>query len=181
MKCPPAVLVALFVGTALAPAADPPGAAHREALKKLDFLVGKWAGEATVQAGPGKSIKVKQTEDVRFKLGGAVLLIEGTGVGKHSDAEAEGVVFNALAMICYDADAKKYRMRAVRMEGPSVDSDLTVSDTGFVWEFTPPRSKVQVRYTGTVKSDTWVEVGEVSLDGKSWNKVFEMNLKRVKE
>jgi hypothetical protein len=175
------VLVGFLVVAASATAADPPGAAHREAMKKLDFLAGKWAGDATIQTGKGPAIKVKQTEDVQFRLGGVVLLIEGKGTGKQMDTEAEGVVFNALAAISYDVDTKKYKMRAFRMEGVSVDPELTVTETGFVWGFTPPKSKVQIRYTATVKSDTWTEVGEVSLDGKTWNKFLEMNLKRVKE
>jgi hypothetical protein len=160
-------------------AADPPGAANREAMKKLEILVGKWTGEATIQTGKGESIKVKQSEDVQFKLGGVVLLIEGTGAGKKKDTDAEGVVFSALATVGYDVEAKKYQMRAYRLEGQSVDVELTVTENGFVWEMTP--GKVRVRYTATVKGDTWTEIGEVSQDGKTWNKVLEMNLKRVKE
>jgi hypothetical protein len=148
-------------------------------MQKLELLVGKWAGEATVQTGPGAPIKVKQTEDVRFKLGGVVLLIEGTGRGKKKDSDEEDVLFNALATVGYEAESKKYQMRAYRLEGQSVDVELTVKDDGFVWEITP--GKVRVRYTATVKDDTWTEIGEVSLDGKTWNKVLEMNLKRVKE
>jgi hypothetical protein len=180
MKCLRPIIIALSFAVSTN-AADPPGAAHREAMKKLDFLAGKWTGEATLQTGKGPAIKVKQTEDVQFKLGGVVLIIEGTGIGKQKDTEAEGIVFNALATISYDADAKKYMMRAHRMEGPSVDPELTITENGFVWGFTPPKSKVQIRYTATVKDGTWTEIGEVSLDGKTWNKFLEMNLKRVKE
>src|SRR5262249_13429921 len=43
---------------------------QREAMKKLAFLVGTWSGEAMVIRGPGETIKVRQTEDVKFKLNG---------------------------------------------------------------------------------------------------------------
>jgi hypothetical protein len=180
MKRWPTLVAVVFVASTSV-AADPPGAAHRQAMKKLDFLAGKWAGEATMQTGKGPPIKVKQSEDVQFKLGGVVLIIEGTGVGKQKDTEAEGIVFNALATISYDAETKKYKMRAHRMEGPSVDPEITITENGFVWGFTPPKSKVQIRYTATVKDDKWTEIGEFSLDGKTWTKFLEMNLKRVKE
>ena len=170
-------LVAAFAVNAQAP----PGSAEREAMKKLAFLAGKWSGDATVQVGADASIKLKQTEDVQFKLDGIVLLVEGTGVGRPPKTDKEGVVFNALATINYDVEAKKYRMRAINMEGQAVEPDVTVTENGIVWEFTPPKSKVRIRYTANVTRDSWVETGEVTLDGKSWRKFLEMNLKRVKD
>jgi hypothetical protein len=155
---------------------------HLVAMKKLDFLAGQWAGEATIQRGPGPKETVKQTEDVRFKLGGAVLLVEGTGIGKlPGAADKEGVVFNALATIHYDAAAKQYRMRAIRMEGHAVDPEFALTDGGFTWGFTEPRSKMQVKYTAKVADGTWHEVGAYSRDGKDWTPFFEMTVKRVKE
>jgi hypothetical protein len=88
------------------------------------------------------------------------------------DSETEGIVFNALATISYDADAKQYRMRATVMEGHSVDPEVAVKDGSIIWQFTPPKSKVQVRYTTKVTGDTWEELGEMSFDGKTWNKTL---------
>jgi hypothetical protein len=48
-------------------------------MKKLAFLIGKWSGDATSRRGQNETVKVKQTEEVQFKLDGLVLLIEGTG------------------------------------------------------------------------------------------------------
>ncbi|HKA06000.1 MAG TPA: hypothetical protein VKD71_02000 [Gemmataceae bacterium] len=164
-----------------AAAADEPGAANREAMKKVAFLAGKWAGEATVQTGKGAAKSIQQTEDIRFRLNGVVLLIEGTGIGKLPDSDKEGVVFNALATLSYDAEAKKFLMRAYTMDGNMVDPEVTVSESGVVWQFTPVKTKVQVRFTIAVTGDTWVETGETSIDGKTWNKYLDMKLKRVKE
>lgn len=162
-------------------AQDAPGAANREAMKKLSFLAGKWAGEAKVQTPKGEAKLVKQTEDIQFKLGGVVLVIEGLGRGKLADSDKEGVVFNAFATIGYDAEAKKYHMRAHVMEGHYVDPEITLKDSGLVWQFTPPKSKVQIRYTINIADDTWNEIGEVSYDGKMWTRFIDMTLKRVKE
>src|SRR5436309_918367 len=40
---------------------QPNVAAQREAMKKLEFLVGKWSGEAAGVRGPGASFKVLQS------------------------------------------------------------------------------------------------------------------------
>jgi len=162
-------------------AADEPGTANRDAMKKVAFLAGKWAGEATVQTGKGPARSIQQTEDIRFRLNGVVLLIEGTGIGKLADSDKEGIVFNALATLSYDTEAKKFLMRAYTMDGHMVDPDVTVSESGIVWQFTPPRTKAQVRFTLAISGDTWTETGETSFDGKTWNKYLDMKLKRVKE
>lgn len=182
----------LFVLLALAAApgaalARPPeaGAANREALKRFEFLAGKWQGKASVSTGPGAPVPVTQTEEVRFKLNGTVLLIEGTGVGRLPGSDKDGVVFNALAVLSYNAASKEYKIRAHRMEGTSVDASVKPHDTGrgFDWGFEVPGQKVEIKYTMTLTPDgKWHEVGRVSRDaGKTWLPFFEMTLTRVKE
>jgi len=174
--------LAVLVLSAAPAAAQQPGAANREAMKKLDYLAGKWKGDATVTTGPKDTKVVKQTEDVQFKLDGVVLLVEGTGRGKLPGKDEEGVVFNALAVISYDAQAKKYKLKAYRLEGQSVDADLTLTDKGFAWGFKEPQRGIEVRYTMTLTpKGEWYETGEYSADGKTWTKFIEMTLTRVKE
>src|ERR1035438_10389702 len=60
-------------------------AAQREAMKKLEFLAGKWSGEASVFRGPGDPMRLHQTEEVQFKMDGVVLLVEGAG--RNSDGQ----------------------------------------------------------------------------------------------
>jgi hypothetical protein len=66
-------------------------------MKKLEFLVAKWSGNASVIRGTGESLKLIQTEEVQFKLDGLVMVIEGTG--RNSSGE---IVFRAFATISYD-------------------------------------------------------------------------------
>jgi hypothetical protein len=162
--------------------AQQPGAANREALKKLEFLAGKWKGDATVSRGPKETMIVKQSENVQFKLDGTVLLVEGVGRGKSPGKDEEGIVFQALGVMSYDAQAKKYKVKAYRAEGQSVDADMTVSEKGLVWGFKEPQSGIEIRYTMSItpKSE-WHEIGEYSQDGKTWSKFIEMTLTRVKE
>lgn len=176
-----ALAAALLASPVLA--ADPPGQANRDALKKLDYLAGKWKGEATMQLGPNRKEVVKQTEDVEFRLGGTILVIEGVGKGKLPGQEKEGVVFNAYAVVSYDAAKKEYAMRAYRAEGVSVDASMKPGDKGFEWGFTLAEQKTDIRYKMTLTDKgEWHEVGDMSRDGgKTWNKFFEMTLTKTKE
>jgi hypothetical protein len=81
---------------------------QRLAMKKLDFLVGVWKGEARLARGSGESIELVQTEEAGFKLGGLILVIEGTGRAK-SDGVA---VLQAFGVLSYDDDSQTYRMCA---------------------------------------------------------------------
>jgi hypothetical protein len=111
-----------------------------------------------------------------------VLLVEGIGRGKPPGTDEEAVLFNAMAVMSYDAQAKKYKVKAYRAEGTSVDADLNLTENGFVWGFKEPQRGVEVRYTVTMTPKReWHEIGEYSLDGKTWTKFIEMTLTRVKE
>ncbi|HEY6330971.1 MAG TPA: hypothetical protein VI756_16685, partial [Blastocatellia bacterium] len=88
------LLISLTIGMAgIAYGQRPNADAQREAMKKLEFLAGKWSGVATVNGG-GQPIKVHQTEEIQYKLGGLVLLIEGTGRGDDGQ-----IMFQALATV----------------------------------------------------------------------------------
>jgi hypothetical protein len=174
-------LLALFLFTPAA-TAQQPAAANRDAIKKLDYLAGKWKGDATVTQGPKGAIQIKQTEDVQYKLDGVIMHIEGIGRGKRPGKDEEAVLFHAFAVVSYDAQAKKYKIKAYRMEGTSVDADMTLSEKGFVWGFKEPTRGVEVKYTMTLTpKDEWHEIGEYTQDGKTWTKFIEMTLTRVKE
>ena len=132
--------------------------------------------------GPKNSFIVKQTEHVQLKLDSTILLVEGVGRGKLPGKDEEGIVFQALGVMSYDVQAKKYKIKAYRNEGQSVETDMTVKGKGFVWGFKEPQSGIDVRYTMTLTpKDEWHEIGEYSQDGKTWTQFIEMTLTRVKE
>ena len=97
----------LFGAAFLCTAQQPNVTAQREAMKKLEFLAGKWSGDALVSRGPGQPMKVVQSENIQFKLDGLVLLLEGTG--RNADGR---IVFQALATVSYDDAASVYRFRS---------------------------------------------------------------------
>ncbi len=58
----------------------PDGSASRTAMQKLDFMVGRWRGEAWMVRG-AERVQTTMTEAIERKLGGVALLVEGLGEG----------------------------------------------------------------------------------------------------
>ncbi len=162
--------------------AQAPGvAAQVEAMKKIGWMAGDWEGEAkydTGRGGEGAWMTIRQSEVVRMKLAGRVMLVEGTGRAKGQGGE-ERVVFEALATVSYDPESKQYKMRAFGPEG-AVDPTFEVGEKSIVWGFTTRMG--MSRYTIKVdEQGRWVEVGERSGDeGKTWKKFVEMTLEKKK-
>ena len=147
-----------------------------EAMAKLDFLVGTWEGPGWMQRGPGEPHRSLGTETVEKRLGGLVLVIEGT----HRDAESKKIVHHALAIIDWDEGEEQYRFRSFLSDGRSTDAWGYFEDGKFFWSpGAPPGMKIRYGIALT-ESGEWFEEGEMSRDeGKTWNKFFEMRLQRT--
>jgi len=149
-------------------------------MRKLDFLLGDWKGEASIQMGPGKPQPALQTERVQSKLGGKALLVEGLGKRKLEDGTAGEVVHEALALLSWDEATKKYRFDAWTERAGYVEAWLEVADNKAVWGFDTPQGG-KIRYTIALnEKGQWHEAGEFSRDGTSWLPFFEMTLTKVK-
>src|SRR5882762_12018393 len=98
---------------------------QRQAMKKLDFLIGKWAGEARLLRGPAESVELLQTEEAQYKLGGLILVIEGVGRTKSSGQP----VLQAFGIISYDDESATYRMRAFN-DGRFLEAQMKMLEAG---------------------------------------------------
>ena len=146
-------------------------AAQREAMRKLEFLVGNWSGDALVARGPGQPIKLLQSEKVQFKVNGLVLLIEGSG----RDSAGQ-TTFAALATISYDDASSTYRFRAYN-EGRYLDTELHVVPRGFAWGYTAGPVKV----SNTMRLDEqgeWTETTETTFGSSPPRRSVTMTLRR---
>ncbi len=126
-------------------------------MRKLSFLTGRWSGPVSIFRGSGDALHLTQTEEVEYKLGGLVLLIEG-----HSTDAQNKVRFSALATVAYDDASHSYRLRAYN-DGRYLDTELSVLPNGFSWGFTAgPAHIVSTMYLtekGEWKEETDVAVG----------------------
>ena len=148
-------------------------AAQREAMKKVQFLAGRWSGDAVVTTRPGEPLKIRQTEDVQTKLDGLVLLIEGTGRDT-----AGKVIYNALATIAYDDANGTYRFRAYN-NGRYLDTELRVSETGFEWGFSAGPAVIRNVMHLDERGD-WLETTEVTIGTNPPRRTLEMRVRREK-
>src|SRR5205809_3487470 len=136
MACPAITIFLLltlnFVNMAQTPQ-TPNIEAQRTAMKKLDFLVGEWSGEASVLRGPGLFVDLSQTEVAEFKLDGLLLMIEGVGRTKPDGK----VALQALGLITFDDVAGVYRGRGYN-DGRWLEGDVKLLDDGksLSWGFT---------------------------------------------
>jgi hypothetical protein len=154
-----------------APAADP--TPPEAPMRKLAFLVGEWQGEAWIQMGPERRDTVAQLESVEWRVGGEVLLIQGTG------RQGERVVHSALATLAWDRTRQAYTMWAYAAGRGSLQPDVEVGEGSLVWSFAVPGGGRRVRYTARLdEQGRWVESGETSTDGATWHPFMGMTLTR---
>jgi hypothetical protein len=145
-------------------------------MKKLDWLVGSWKGNGWIQMGPQGRREFTITEIVQSKLGGMVFVIEGQGKSKADGSD----VHTALAFVSYDDRAKTFRWRAFTAEGRQTDAEAKVGANVLEWGLQISQ-RGRIRYTIKLnEKDEWFEVGEMTQDGESWHKFFEMTLQRQK-
>lgn len=149
------------------------------ALAPLAGLIGTWEGPATAitQTGP---VEVWQTEVVRAELGGALIVVEGTGRAMGEDGEPGEVVFNAFGVFSVDVQSGTVWMDAFTQEGRHTRVSPEMVDGGFDWGLDIENGPT-VRYQMRLDAEgRWVETGRVSMDGgTTWLDSFSMILTRV--
>ncbi len=149
--------------------------ANRQAeMKKLDKLIGTWKGSGWYIAQGGKRETFTGAESVQTKIDGLAVLVEG----KHLNPEGK-VIHETLAVLSYDETAKVYKFATYLAGGPTGIYDLKVVSEGYEWGFQTPNGGT-IKYLIKADASVWLETGEFSLDGKTWTKIFEMKLDRVK-
>jgi hypothetical protein len=149
--------------------------AQRAALKKLDFLIGKWSGEARVPRGPGEPLELIQTEEAQYKLDGLILIIEGVGQTK-----AGKVALQAFGIISYDDAAGTYRMRAYN-DGRYLETDLKLNENGkgVTWGFALGDIKTSSMLRINEKGE-WTELTEIAIGSQPARKFMELTVGRQK-
>ena len=146
--------------------------AQRAAMKKLGFLIGKWAGEARLQRRPGEPVELIQTEEAQYKLDGLVLLVEGVGRTKADRRPA----LQALGIVSYDDESETYRMRAFN-EGRFLETEVKLVDNGksITWGFVSGQIRTSSVMRITEKGD-WTEVTEITIGTQPPRRYMELTV-----
>ena len=146
--------------------------AQRAAMRKLSFLVGKWAGEARIFRGAGESLELVQTEEAAFKLNGLVLVIEGTG-RNNADGKA---ALQALGVISFDDESGTYHMRAYN-DGRYLETEVRLAENGMgmTWGFTLGEIKTNSLMRISELGD-WTEVHEITIGSEPARRFMEVRV-----
>ncbi len=150
-------------------------------MRKLDWWIGEWKGEASITMGPGKTEHALQTERVQARAGGRVLMIEGLGKRKLEDGTAGDVVHDAFAVVSWNEKTKSYDFDAWTARDGHVKAWLEAGDDHSAkWGFDTPQGG-KIRYTiRLTDAGEWHEVGEFFRGGDQWIKFFDMTLAKAK-
>lgn len=149
----------------------------RAEMKKLDELIGQWKGPGWIERGKERENFVG-TETVQKKLDGLALLVEGRFTAKVPPKNEEKVIHETLAVLSYNSKTKIYDFNTFLANGITGQHEFKAAESGWIWGFQFPQGSI--RYFIKIENDTWMETGEISMDGKTWRKFFEMNLQKVK-
>jgi hypothetical protein len=150
--------------------------AQRTAMKKLDFLVGKWSGEARLARGARETTELVQTEEAGYKLDRLILVIEGIGREKSGGALA----LQAFGIISYDDETQTYRMCAFN-DGRFLQTEIKLLEggKGMTWGFTlgeiQTKSVLRINERGE-----WTELHEITIGSQPPKKLMEVAVRREK-
>lgn len=168
-------LAFLLLGASLYAQAPPlqPTPEHAAAMKKLDFLIGEWRGEAWTLTGKEKHTSAG-TEIVQSKLNGTVVTVDGA----FKNAAGQ-TVHNAFGVLSFNPRSDLYRFHAYVGSGQMVEAKVSMRDSGFDWSFDAGPA-VQIRYQLRLdEKGDWVEKGEMTREGVTVQ-FFEMRMRKVK-
>jgi hypothetical protein len=137
----------------------------KDAISKLEFIVGDWAGAGWVMGRDGQKNAFTQTEAIKFKLDGTAILIEG--LGKNNGE----ITHNALAIVSYNKSAKNYNFSSFLSTGRGGVFKAELLDNKFY--LYPNENMRYIIFLNEKKQ--WYETGEMKR-GNDWFQFFEMTL-----
>lgn len=151
-------------------------AAQRAAMKKIGFLIGKWAGEARLLRGPAESVELLQTEEAQYKLDGLILVLEGIGRTKSGGQS----VLQAFGIIAYDDESGTYRMRAFN-DGRFLETQVSLLEEGkgMTWGFVLG----EIRTNSVLRMNErgeWTELTEITIGSEPPKKLLELTVRPLK-
>jgi len=149
---------------------------QRAAMRKLSFLIGRWAGEARILRGPGETVALNQKEEAQYKLDGLILTIEGIGCNMGDGKPA----LQALGFVSYDDNSGRYIMRAFN-DGRYLETELKLAEDGhgITWGFA--LGEIRTKSVLRINEDgDWTELTEITIGAQPPRKFMELRVSREK-
>ena len=153
-----------------APDFDALVAEHRAAIARLAWMDGVWRG-TVVTNEPEGAVTILQTERIGAMASGTARLIEGRGF-----AEDGSIVFDAVAVVTYDAVADRYVMTSTA-RGMTGRPWFKATADGFEWGM--ENGPMKMSYVARLVEGEWIEEGFMAMADAPPRKWLTMRLKRV--
>jgi len=149
---------------------------QREAMEKLDFLIGKWIGEAHLLRGATEFVKLIQTERTQFKLDGLILTIEGVG----KTISGDQTLLQAFGIISYDDETATYSLRAFN-DGRFLETEVKLleHEKGLTWSFAVGEIKTKSVLRINERGE-WTEVAEIFVGSQPPKKFLQLTVRPQK-
>jgi len=150
--------------------------AQREAMKRLDFLIGKWGGEARLLRGPAESVELLQTEEAQYKLNGLIVVIEGVGRTKSGGQP----LLQAFAIVSYEDESATYRLRAFN-DGRFLETQVKLLEEGkgMTWGFALGKIRTNSVLRINERGE-WTEFAEILIGSQPSKKLLELTVRPQK-
>jgi hypothetical protein len=150
--------------------------AQREAMKKLGFVIGKWAGEARLLRRPTESVELLQTEEAQYKLDGLIVVIEGVGRTKSGGQP----LLQAFGIVSYNDESGTYHLRAFN-DGRFLETQMKLLEEGkgMTWGF----ALGEIRTNSVLRINErgeWTEFAEISIGSQPRKKLLELTVRPQK-
>ena len=154
----------------------------------LKFLQGEWNGESHQTNRDGTVSDMQATECVypkHINQLGSLGIVEG----RHINKKTGELLFGTYAVLSKSAQPNQYRFSIYLSDGTTREAVANIDPEKqlWIWSMDLPLAstggiQIAIRYTIRVVADEWIEIGETTRNsGKSWNKFFEMNLKKTSD
>jgi hypothetical protein len=146
--------------------------AQKAAMKKLDFLAGKWIGNATIFSADGRQTLLEWSEAAHYRLDNLVLMVEAKG----TSANDNKAMRQALGFISYEDATGTYTMRTFN-DGRYLETELKLLEDGkgFQWGF----EVGEVRTSSVLRINEkgqWTELHQIAVGPQPLRKFMEVTL-----
>ncbi len=150
---------------------------QQEAMQKLRWMIGNWAGSSIVNIGDQKQL-TNIRESIQSGLDGTILTINVIATDKDSNTRRQLLAYTSFSVISYDLKNKSYRWTSWRNSEKYYDEySFSVDNNSF--EYISNENGGKVRYKAKLGSDgEFLETGEYSKDGSSWGEFITMKLRK---
>ncbi|MEQ1933688.1 MAG: hypothetical protein ABL962_07405, partial [Fimbriimonadaceae bacterium] len=111
------------------------------------------------------------------KLRGSLFMIEQQGEETENGKGNGKAMMEAIGLVSFDVTRGGFNMHLRSQGGQPLEGEAKLDAGNFVWGYGLPDGGY-VRFTSTIKDNTWHERGEITQDGKQFFTFMEMNLKK---